>query len=324
MLFDRIARHVTVFGNRLPQCSRTYCDMGFATSLGYQFLIYMLWRGGTLVMSGDHMDHNARAFEAYQVQSIVTSPAGLAAYLRYFEERPAQGCSLETILTAGSLLSTALATRARSRLCSHIVSAYGATETSMVAGAPAQVLAGTPGAVGHVMPDQCVEIVDGDGKAVWVGTEGIVRMRGPYNVRGYLGEPDASEKSFRGDWFYPGDLGRLSNEGLLVISGREKTVMNLGGDKVKPELVEEALKSYPGLDDAGVFSVTNDLGVEEIWALIVFHDPGDERKLRAHCESKLPVNFLPVRFIRIDALPKNAMGKLERRDLASIARSKLN
>jgi acyl-coenzyme A synthetase/AMP-(fatty) acid ligase len=89
-------------------------------------------------------------------------------------------------------------------------------------------------------------------------------------------------------------------------------------------LVEEMLKSYPGLEDAAVFSVTNELGVEEIWSLIVVRSQLDERKLRAHCESKLPPNFIPVRLITIDALPKNAMGKLERRELPSIARSKLN
>jgi acyl-coenzyme A synthetase/AMP-(fatty) acid ligase len=324
MLWDRIARHNIVFGPRLPQCSRTFCDMGFATSLGYQFLIYTLWRGGTLYLTGTHMDDIARAFETYGVQNVVTSPAGLAVYLRYFEERPAQRCNLEMILTAGSLLSTALATRTRRRLCSNVMTAYGATETSMIAGAPAGALGDIPGAVGHVMPDQRVEIVDNAGQVVPPGTEGVVRVSGPYNIKGYIGDPEESATTFRGDWFYPGDLGRLTPDLLLMVSGREKTVMNLGGDKIKPELVEEVLKAFPGLEEAGVFSVTNDLGIEEIWSLVVARAPWDERTLRTHCEDKLPVNFVPRRFIAVEALPKNAMGKIERRDLPGLARSRLS
>jgi acyl-coenzyme A synthetase/AMP-(fatty) acid ligase len=324
MVWSRIARHINVFGPRLPQCSRTYCDMGFATSLGYQFLIYMLWRGGTLFLTGTHMDDIARAFETYEVQNIVTSPAGLAIHLRYFEERPAQRCGWEMILTAGSLLSTALASRVRRRLCSDIITFYGATETSMVAGAPAGALADIPGAVGHVMPDQCVEIVDHAGQVMPAGTEGIVRVLGIYNVTEYTGDAEESARTFRGGWFYPGDLGRLTPDLLLTISGREKSVMNLGGDKIKPELVEEVIKTFPGMEDAGVLSVTNELGLDEIWSLIVVRAGCDEPALRAHCESKLPVNFVPRRFIPVEALPKNAMGKLERRDLPGIARSKLS
>jgi acyl-CoA synthetase (AMP-forming)/AMP-acid ligase II len=323
MLADRIARHSSVFGSRLPICTRTYCDMGFATSLGYQFLISMLWRGGMLMLPGENLDALVRALTTYEVENMLTAPAGLATYLQHFEQRPALQCGLDLIFTGGSMMSEALAARARARMCAHIVAAYGATEASMVAAAPVQMLAGTPGAVGHVMPDQTVQIVNDAGSVLPLGSEGTVRIGGPYNVSGYLGEAEAGTP-FRQGWFYPGDIGRLRDDNMLVISGREKTVMNLGGDKVKPEMVEEALKTYPGLDDAAVFSVSNELGVEEIWSLIVTQAPWSDAALRAHCERSLPPTFVPVRFIVVESLPKNTMGKTERRDLAALARAKLN
>ncbi len=322
MMAERIARHQFIFGARLLPCSRTYCDMGFATSLGFQFLIYMLGRGGTLFLPGLSADHIVRAFEAYQVQNVITSPAGLASYLGYFEGQPKLKCNLEMIFTGGSLLSAALANRARARMCSHIVAGYGATETSMVAAAPAQVIAGTPNAVGYVMPDLSVEIVDEAGRVLPTGAEGLVRIKGPYNAARYLGDTDQSP--FRGEWFHPNDFGRLTDEQLLVILGREKSVMNLGGDKIRPETVEEVMKTYPGLEDAGVFSITNELGIEEIWSVVVVQGPWDEQRLRAHCESKLPPTFVPGRIIKVDSLPKNAMGKIERRALPDLARAKLN
>lgn len=324
MLADRIARHSSVFGNRLPVCTRTLCDMGFATSLGYQFLIYMLWRGGTLVLPGESLDATVRALTTYEVENLLTSPAGLAVYLQHFEERPALRCSLDLIFTGGSMMSETLATRARARMCAHIVAAYGATEASMVAAAPVQMLAGTSGAVGHVMPYQTVEIVDAAGTALPRGSEGRVRITGPYTVPGYIGNVEANTTAFAGGWFYPGDIGRLRDDDMLVVSGRDKTVINLGGDKVKPEMVEEVLKSFPGMEDAAVFSVSNALGNEEIWSLIVTRMVWSNAALRDHCEKTLPPSFVPVRFVAIDGLPKNAMGKTERRDLAALARSKLN
>jgi acyl-CoA synthetase (AMP-forming)/AMP-acid ligase II len=153
------------------------------------------------------------------------------------------------------------------------------------------------------------------------GAEGIVRIRGPYNVTSYSGDAEESARTFRHGWFYPGDLGRLTRNQLLAISGREKSVMNLGGDKIKPELVEEVLKAFPGMEDAAVLSVTNDLGLDEIWSLIVAGPGWDEGALRAHCGGKLPVNFVPRRFLPVAALPKNAMGKLERGALPDLAQS---
>ncbi len=322
MLADRIARHNYVFGELLPQCRRTFCDMGYATSLGFQFLIYTLWRGGTFFVPGESAESVAHALELYDVENMMTSPAGLANHVRFYEEHPSANCTFRMIVTGGSMLSSALAVRARARISGHIVAAYGSTETSMVAAAPAQLLARKTGAVGYVLPDTTVEVVK-DGERVREGSEGEIRVRSPYNANGYLDDDAGSQASFLEDWFYPGDLGHLDAEGLLVISGRGKTVMNLGGDKVKPELVEQVLASFNGVTDAAVFAVGTELGVDEICALVV-GSKWDETGLRNHCGTKLPENFIPRRFVAVDSLPRNALGKLERRLLPEIARKNMN
>jgi acyl-CoA synthetase (AMP-forming)/AMP-acid ligase II len=70
------------------------------------------------------------------------------------------------------------------------------------------------------MPETSVEIVDAAGKVLPIETEGMVRVRSPYNVDGYLGRVDRASSAFRDQWFYPGDLGRLTTDNLLVISAR--------------------------------------------------------------------------------------------------------
>jgi acyl-CoA synthetase (AMP-forming)/AMP-acid ligase II len=133
-----------------------------------------------------------------------------------------------------------------------------------------------------------------------------------------------STQAFRDGWFYPGDIGRLTQEKLLVIAGREKTIVNIGGDKLNPELVEEVILSFAGVAQAGVFGVANEMGIEELWSLIVPRADFDERALRAHCAGNLLETFVPVRFIAVDSLPLNDMGKLERPRLPEIAKVKLN
>jgi acyl-CoA synthetase (AMP-forming)/AMP-acid ligase II len=324
MMAARVVRHDTVFGNLLPPCSRTYCDLGMATSLGFQFLIYMLWRGGTIFFPGATLELAVQAFTAYGVQNMISAPAGLAQLLQFYQVRKSLQCNLDMVLSAGSLLSNALSFRVRARICPNVVSLYGSTEASMIAVAPAHALAHQPGAVGYVLPDVSVEIADAAGKALPAGAEGLVRIRSPYGPGRYLGTPSDQSTAFADGWFYPGDIGRLTPDRLLVITGREKAVMNLGGDKVKPEMVEEVIASFPGIDQAAVFSVVNELGIDEMWSLIAPLAKRNEQALRAHCQAKLPATFVPVRFIAVQDLPRNAMGKVERQRLPDIARASLH
>jgi acyl-CoA synthetase (AMP-forming)/AMP-acid ligase II len=156
------------------------------------------------------------------------------------------------------------------------------------------------------------------------GREGRVRIRGPYNAAGYVGDPETSATAFRDGWFYPGDIGSLTAQNLLVIATREKSLMNLGGDKIKPELIEDVLISFAQVEQAAVFSVTNALGIEEVWAIIVPWATVDEEALRTHCEQKLPGNFVPVRFMLSNELLRNQMGKIDRSRLPDIAKAHLH
>jgi acyl-coenzyme A synthetase/AMP-(fatty) acid ligase len=324
MVAERIARHHSVFGNLLPLCSRTYCDMGFATSLGFQFLIYVLWRGGTLFFPGTSAESTLQAFQRYDVQNIVASPAGLASLTRVYEQIGPISSDIQMILSAGSLLPRPLSERTRACICSNLVSVYGSTETSVVATAPGHVIAEIPGGVGYVTPGMSVEIVDEAGASLPPDKEGRIRIRGPYSATGYVGDPETSATAFLDGWFYPGDMGVLTPQNLLVISGREKALMNLGGDKVKPELIEDVLMAFAGVDQAAAFGVTNQFGIDEAWAFIVPRATLDEKALRTHCEQKLPGTFVPVRFIVISELPRNQMGKIERSRLPEIAKAKLH
>jgi len=253
------------------------------------------------------------------VQGLFASPGGLSGILKFYEANTAFRSGFDVIIAAGSPLPKLLSERVRARLGSNLVFFYGATEIASIAAAPAHAVAEVPGAVGHVFPDVTVEIVGEAQRVLPPGQEGSLRIRSPTMVDGYHGDPEQTRALFRDGYFHPGDLGYLNQDGMLVISGREKDVLNLGGTKVRPQLVEDILSSFESVDQAAVVGVPNNLGVDELWALIVPRSPLDEQALRAHCRQRLSPLFCPVRFVTVDRLPRNEGGKIDRPRLIELA-----
>jgi acyl-coenzyme A synthetase/AMP-(fatty) acid ligase len=219
-LSGRIGRHLTVFGNRLPRCDRFYSDLPIATALGFQFLIYSLLRGGTIVFPGDRFDTTLLAIEEYKVQCLLAASDGLETFVQGFAAVPAYQSNLELVVCGGALLPDPLSYDVRSRICSHVVAVYDSAEAGISATAPAHAIAGVAGAAGFVTPGTTVQIVDGSGTVLATGQEGIVRIKSEDAVGGYLGDAAETRQAFRDGWFYPGDTGTLDADAMLVITGR--------------------------------------------------------------------------------------------------------
>ena len=124
---------------------------------------------------------------------------------------------------------------------------------------------------------------------------------------------------FRHGWFYPGDIGVLHPDGMLIILGRERALLNFGGDKVRAEVLEGVLMTHEAVAHAAAFTHVDGLGVAKLWAAIVPRSPIDEEVLRRHCAEKLGTAFAPAHFVVVDALPMTEGGKLDRSKLASLA-----
>ena len=236
LVMARNARFEYLLGARIPTSSRIYMDTpGFATSLGYCFLPYVLGRGGTIFLSGERIENTLRLIEIFRIPGHAGDTNVLAQWLTIYDQHPSIDVQFDTIVSGGSALTRSLIERIRPRLCSHLVTGYGATETGMSAAAPAHRIAHIEGAVGYVTPGARIEIVDDVDRPVPAGTEGIVRVASEWAVDRYIGDPIGSAQAFRNRWFYPGDLGSLTSDDVLIISGRRSDVLNIGGAKSPPK-----------------------------------------------------------------------------------------
>ena len=240
-------------------------------------------------------------------------------FLDYYERSPDFACPFSVMMASGSLLSRALSERVRARMCSNLLATYGATEISPMASAAAHRIVDIKGAVGYIAPWVQAQVVDKDDQPLTPGDEGLIRMRGHTCLNGYLGNPAGSETFFRGGWFYPGDLGTITDDRLLIISGRQQAVINVGGNKINPETIEAVLESFPGVIHSAAFGRPNELGIEQIWAVVTASDDLDLNAVRAYCSKALAAPFVPVKILRVPNVPLNDMGRVDRKSLQGLA-----
>jgi malonyl-CoA/methylmalonyl-CoA synthetase len=173
-----------------------------------------------------------------------------------------------------------------------------------------------PGTVGHPLPGVDVRIADpSSGAPLAQGEIGVIEVKGPNVFAGYWHNPEKTKAEFRADGFFiTGDLGRFDEEGYLHIVGRSKDLVITGGFNVYPKEVELELDQISGVAESAVFGVPHpDLG-EGVTAAIVLDGSGEvsERQIIELLQPRLARFKQPKRVIILDALPRNAMGKVQK------------
>ena len=215
--------------------------------------------------------------------------------------------AFDAVLVGGAALPPRLRTRA-SRSHVTVVASYGMSETA-------------GGCVHDGRPLPCTEVALDD--------TGRVRLGGATVAHGYLGRPDLTETAFRTDadgtrWFRTDDVGHTDEHGLLHVDGRVDDLVNTGGLKVAPRLVEEAVLAHvPGVREVVVVGTPHPQWGEAVSVLLVL-EPGAVRRdptsadLRAHLRGVLPDHALPVRALVVDEVPSAGPGKPDRRAVAAL------
>ena len=196
---------------------------------------------------------------------------------------------------------------------------YGLTETGFVL---SNLCDGERlgGAVGYPLPGAEVRIVDPAGAPTPDGAVGEIVVRGPQVFAGYSGaEPGPAGGFLDGGWFCTGDLGvRDPGTGAVSVTGRSKDVIITGGLNVHPVEVEQVLEAQPGVRAAAVAGRPSERWGEEVTAFVVPDGPLDTSELAAAAAAALAPYKRPKRYIVVDDLPRNHMGKLVRSRLAGL------
>jgi malonyl-CoA/methylmalonyl-CoA synthetase len=192
-----------------------------------------------------------------------------------------------------------------------ILERYGMSETLMTVGNP---YAGErrAGSVGFPFPGTAVRILDADGAPTADDVTGELWVRGPTVCAGYWNRPDATAAAFVDGWFRTGDLGARSADGYVTLRGRGSDLIISSGFNVYPREIEDVLLELPGVREAVVVGVPHPRKGEVPVAYVVVDEPFDPDALRAACAASLASFKVPVAAVRVNALPRTALGKVQK------------
>ncbi|NBE56318.1 acyl-CoA synthetase [Streptomyces boluensis] len=158
-------------------------------------------------------------------------------------------------------------------------------------------------------------VVDEQGKEVPDGTAGEVVYRSPQLCEGYWDKPAETEEAFRAGWFHSGDLAVRDAEGYFTVVDRVKDVINSGGVLVASRQVEDALYTHPRVAEVAVVGLPHERWIEAVTAVVVRRGEVDEAELIAHARELLAAFKAPKSVVFVDELPRNASGKILKREL---------
>ena len=199
-----------------------------------------------------------------------------------------------------------------------ILERYGMTETLMNVSNP-YVGERRAGTVGLPLPLTSVRIMSDDGVEVANGKSGELWVRGPNVCAGYWNRADAMEKSFIDGWFRTGDIGSRAPDGYITLEGRRSELIISGGFNIYPREIEELLLAQPGIAEATVVGVPDASRGEVPVAYLVCDEALDSAALEAHLRTQLASFKIPRAFVRIAALPRTALGKVQKHLLPPVS-----
>ena len=158
-------------------------------------------------------------------------------------------------------------------------------------------------------------VVDENGKDVPDGTPGEIVYKSPQLCEGYWGKPEETEAAFRDGWFHSGDLAVRDAHGYFTIVDRVKDVINSGGVLVASRQVEDALYTHDAVAEVAVIGLPDERWIEAVTAVVVPRGEVTEAELLDHAREKLAHFKAPKRVVFVDELPRNASGKILKREL---------
>ena len=198
-----------------------------------------------------------------------------------------------------------------------LLEGYGLSESSPAA--CFNPLAGpwVSGSIGVPIPDVELSIRNEDGSGLPAGETGEVCIKGGNVMQGYWNRPDETAKAIREDWLYTGDVGHKDENGYFYITDRKKDMLLVNGINVYPREIEEVIYQFSGIKEAAVVGIKDPRKGEMPVAFVVPNPDTelDTSALSAYLKEKLAVFKIPRKIVQLEALPRNATGKILKTEL---------
>lgn len=224
--------------------------------------------------------------------------------------------TLRFVSASGSRMRPQSVTAFMDRYGDLVHNSYNATEAGQISVARPADLRHAPDTAGRPVRGTLLRVVDDAGRDVPAGVVGRILVRGASPFDGYTA---GAEKEFLDGYMVSGDVGRLDAEGRLFVVGRDDDMIVSGGENVYPIEVEKVLGAHPAVREVVVVGVADEAFGQRLAAYVVLAGPVSADELKAHVKAQLAGYKVPREVVVLDALPRNASGKVMVRELPAVA-----
>jgi acyl-coenzyme A synthetase/AMP-(fatty) acid ligase len=318
------------------------CQPGYSTAMAFP-----LSTAAMIVVSGVMFGDAFMIFSAdvspvkfmqmvsqWQADSISAPPAYFEAILSLPMLDSFNLSTVKRVMMGMDFLSPALLQRLKAKFpnLNGFANGYGLIETSDVLmickGAGVADLASLPTSQMKLVEGvgNQIEVRDEAGNPVAAGGEGILHVKGPNVIQGYLGNPEETQRSFVDGWFRTGDVVRYEGENTITLLGRQKYLIKRGGKSVSPVIVQNHLNQLVGVKDSAVVGVPHPLYGEMVWAFVVPQSEGavQLKDVMKHCRVELANYMVPDQVTFVPEIPKKpGVGKVDIDAMKAMAQKEL-
>jgi long-chain acyl-CoA synthetase len=312
------AIHTVVYNERSVETDRALCFLPFNHVFGQMHIMNatILSAGCLEMMPAFDMDKVLEAMRKGRVTKFFAVPTIYVRLLALDRLKQRLG-AVRYCLSAAASMAAEIVKQWKERTGLSIYEAYGMTEA-----APTVTYnhyhKHVIGSVGTEVPGVEIQLRDETGNQVGEGERGEICVRGPNIMEGYLNDPEGTRAAFWNmGWFRSGDVGQFDEDGYLYIVDRIKDMIITGGENVYPKEVEDVLYRHPAVSEAAVLGMPDPEWGERVTAFIVPKrgEEVDPKSMKSFLREYLSPFKIPKEYFVVDELPKNAAGKILKREL---------
>jgi fatty-acyl-CoA synthase len=297
---------------------RTHIAAPLFHTWGWAHLALAMLMGSTIVLRRKFDPEGClKAVTDERCDSLVVIPVMLQRMLQLPEDtlRSYDLSHVKVVAASGSALPGDLGTNWMDHFGDHLYNIYGSTEVAWATIAQPQDLRDAPGTAGKPPHNTIVKVYDEQGAELPPGEPGRIFVGNSMLFEGYTG---GGSKDTIDGLMATGDVGRFDEAGHLFVEGRDDEMIVSGGENVFPKEVEDCLHRHDAVEDVAAIGVDDEDFGKRLRAFVVLSSPGaaDEDALKAHVKANLARYKVPREIVFIDELPRNATGKILKRELA--------
>ncbi|WP_213571505.1 long-chain-fatty-acid--CoA ligase [Rhodococcus sp. USK13] len=294
----------------------------YHAAVNFLWMTVAAWGGSVFVQENFDPVGTPEIMAREDIAWMLSVPAMMHASIEVAPQLAGTFPSLKVIYYGGSTIDPSLLRSSMEYFGCEFLQVYGLTETlGMVALNPRDhrlALEGRPhllGAAGRSFPGCRIGIIGIDGQLLPEGEVGEIVLSGPQIMTEYWNRPEATRETLQDGWLRTGDAGYLDSEGYLYITDRIKDMIISGGENIYPREIEEVLLMHPNVVEVAVVGIPDTKWGESVAAVVVPRHGGDSRLgelLVELCVERLAKYKVPKHIDFVDALPRNAMGKVQK------------